>query len=75
MAAFESQGGFSDDVEKTATDEHLQNTTIKNFTWENITVTVKDVKTKLPKALLQGVSGTIKAGTLYVQNCFEKYCY
>jgi len=64
MAALQAQDRFHDDVEKSTSDEHLQNTTIQDFTWQNITVTVKDVKTKQLKALLQGVSGTIKAGMM-----------
>lgn len=53
------------DVEKRAADNvHMQNTTIKNFVWQNITVTVKDHKTKQPKALLHDVNGIVKAGML-----------
>lgn len=64
-----SQGTFRVDVEKRAVDDvHLKNTTVKNFVWQDITVTVKDHKTKQPKALLQDVSGIVKAGTLgYIQ--------
>ncbi|SPO01649.1 related to ATP-binding cassette protein [Cephalotrichum gorgonifer] len=55
---------FTADVEKTAGDVHLQNTTVNNFAWKNITVTVKDHKTKQPKALLNDVNGVLKAGEI-----------
>jgi hypothetical protein len=55
---------FSVDVEQKAVDEtHLQNTTVHNFTWQGVTVTVKDRKTKKPKVILDGIDGTVKAGT------------
>jgi hypothetical protein len=56
------QDAFISDIEKTDVDAHLQNTTIKNFGWQDVTVTVKDHKTKQPKALLHGVSGIVQAG-------------
>jgi hypothetical protein len=59
-----SEDTFSVDVEERAADAHLQNTTVKNFVWQNITVTVKDHKTKQPKALLHGVNGVVMAGML-----------
>ena len=55
---------FSVDVEQKAVDEaHLQNTIVHDFTWQGVTVTVKDRKTKLPKVILDGIDGTAKAGT------------
>jgi hypothetical protein len=54
---------FSMDVEQKAVDEaHLQNTTVHNFTWQGVTVTVKDRKTKQPKVILDGIDGTVRAG-------------
>ena len=54
---------FSVDVEQKAVDEaHLQNTTVHDFTWQGVTVTVKDRKTKQPKVILDGINGTVKAG-------------
>lgn len=67
-----SQDVFNVDLEKRATDAHLQNTTVKNFAWQNITVTVKDHKTKQPKALLRGVNGIVKAGTLPSYSIIER---
>lgn len=57
----------SDDVEKDAavTDyAHLTNDAVKSFSWENITVTVKDRASKQPVDILSGVSGYIEAGEM-----------
>ncbi|KAL5344855.1 hypothetical protein ACLOAV_010252 [Pseudogymnoascus australis] len=59
-----SQDRFGVDVEKRGADVHLRNTTVKNFAWQNITVTVKDHKTKQPKDLLHGVNGIVRAGEI-----------
>lgn len=61
-----SQDRFGVDVEKRGADVHLRNTTVKNFAWQNITVTVKDHKTKQPKDLLHGVNGIVRAGMLTI---------
>lgn len=50
------------DVEKLAHDAHLLNTTVQNFTWQGVTVTVKDRKTKLKKKILDDVQGIVNAG-------------
>jgi hypothetical protein len=55
---------FSVDVEQKPVDEaHLQNTTVHSFTWQGVRVTVKDRKTKQPKVILDGINGSVKAGT------------
>jgi hypothetical protein len=55
---------FSVDLEQKVVDEaHLRNTTVHNFTWQGVTVTVKDRKTKQPKVILDGIDGTVRAGT------------
>lgn len=54
---------YGPDIEqKPLEDTHLMNSTVRSFTWSNVTVTVKDVKTKLPKAILTSASGAIEAG-------------
>lgn len=51
------------DIEQKAVDDaHLRNTTIQNFVWRGVTVTVKDNKTKKPKAILDGIDGIVRAG-------------
>lgn len=59
---------FAVDVEKKGADKHFLNTTVKDFAWQNITVTVKDHKTKKPKDLLHRVNGIVKAGELAINN-------
>ncbi|KAF2031371.1 P-loop containing nucleoside triphosphate hydrolase protein [Setomelanomma holmii] len=56
----------SADVEKAAGQEftHLTNDTVKSFSWENVTVTVKDRATQQPLDILSGVNGIIEAGEL-----------
>jgi NAD(P)H-hydrate repair Nnr-like enzyme with NAD(P)H-hydrate epimerase domain len=54
---------YNVDIENKAVEEaHLENTTVHNFSWEGITVTVKDRQTKQPKAILDGISGVVRAG-------------
>lgn len=64
--ASHSEGGPPDsiDIEKDAESSyaHLTNTSIQTFSWENVTVTVKDRQTKQPKDILSGVNGIVKAG-------------
>ena len=55
---------FGTDIElqSVVDDSHLMNDTVKSFLWKDITVTVKDHKTKQPKAILDGVDGVVEAG-------------
>ena len=54
---------YNVDIEQKAGDDaHLLNTTVRNFIWQDVTVTVKDNKTGEPKAILDGVEGFVKAG-------------
>jgi len=51
------------DVEKgTSAEDHLRNTTVQHISWRNVTVTVKDRETKLPKAIVESVEGIVEAG-------------
>ncbi|RFU34518.1 hypothetical protein B7463_g1808, partial [Scytalidium lignicola] len=57
--------GFNIDIEQKAIDDiHLVNDVVRDFSWQNITVTVKDNKTKEPKAILNDVSGIVQAGEI-----------
>ncbi len=40
----------------------LENTTVHNFAWQAVTITVKDRATKQPKAILEKVNGFVNAG-------------
>jgi hypothetical protein len=50
------------DVEQKAVDSSLKNDTIRNFGWQGLTVTIKDRKTKEPKAILANVDGYVESG-------------
>ena len=51
------------DIEATQDDrEYLTNTSVRSFSWEGVTVNVKDRKTKKPKTLLQSINGFVTAG-------------
>ncbi|TAQ83965.1 hypothetical protein B7494_g7711 [Chlorociboria aeruginascens] len=53
------------DIEQKASiASYLMNTTISSFAWKGVTVTVKDHKTKLPKAILENAEGIVRAGEL-----------
>ncbi|RDA92394.1 hypothetical protein CP533_4712 [Ophiocordyceps camponoti-saundersi (nom. inval.)] len=47
-----------------APEKALLNTSISNISWQGISVTVKDRKTKQPKTILDNVDGIVKAGEL-----------
>jgi hypothetical protein len=58
-----TQDAFNIDIEQSAVDDsQLMNDTVQNFLWKNVTVTVKDHKTKQPKAILKDVDGMVEAG-------------
>jgi hypothetical protein len=61
---------FTMDVEQKAIDESsLRNDTVRNFSWQGVSVTVKDRGTKEPKAILDNVEGYVEAGEIefYIQ--------
>lgn len=54
------------DIERQALSKSLLgNTTVQNFAWRDVTVTVKDRVTKQPKAILENVSGIVNAGEVF----------
>lgn len=72
-----------EDVEKGAAADyaHLSNTTVHSFSWQDVTVSVKDRKTKQPLDILSGVSGIVEAGmwilsrpTRQTLTCFQARC-
>ncbi|KAL9124024.1 MAG: hypothetical protein Q9217_006602 [Psora testacea] len=50
------------DLEQGVASEPLYNSTIREFSWQEVTVTVKERKSKEPKRLLENVNGNVKAG-------------
>lgn len=70
---FNQQDPYAVDIEKTVIDDsNLMNSTVQNYAWKGITITVKDHKTKQPKAILQDVSGIVEAGKLSKNSPFHK---
>jgi hypothetical protein len=63
------------DVEKNIRTEytHLTNQSVHSFSWEGVTVTVKDRHSKQPLELLHKVNGTIKAGMFSTTHCDVGY--
>jgi hypothetical protein len=62
-----SASDHSADVEKHAASSdyaHLTNETVHSFSWNNVTVTVKDRATKQPLDILTGINGFVEAGEL-----------
>ncbi|KAI4699372.1 hypothetical protein J4E81_004396 [Alternaria sp. BMP 2799] len=62
-----SSASTAEDVEKAASGTdyaHLTNDEVKSFSWEDITVTVKDRTSKQPIDLLSNVSGMVEAGEM-----------
>ncbi|KAL1793578.1 hypothetical protein ACET3X_008560 [Alternaria dauci] len=60
-----SSSSIMADVEKGNTGSdyaHLRNEEVKSFSWEDVTVTVKDRISKQPIGLLSNVSGMVEAG-------------
>ncbi|KAF2128401.1 ATP-binding cassette transporter-like protein [Dothidotthia symphoricarpi CBS 119687] len=52
------------DVEKGADYAHLTNDVVESFSWEDVTVSVKDRKTKMSVDILDGISGFVEAGEM-----------
>lgn len=62
-SAFGAPVTLPDDIEKYAfSDNSLKNDTVRDFAWQDVTVTIKDRGTKLPKAILANVDGYVEAG-------------
>lgn len=57
------QNSIDRDLEKSVeTNSHFINDTVHNLSWDNLSVTVKDRKTKSPLALLDSTFGHVEAG-------------
>ncbi|KAF9884887.1 hypothetical protein FE257_000954 [Aspergillus nanangensis] len=63
MDTDELHRGSTADIEK-ASHRFLLNNTVQSFSWTDLTVTVKDRRTKQPRNLIDGSSGTVKQGEL-----------
>ena len=68
---FESPATIDIDVEQCAHDtSYLNNSVVQDLAWSDVTVTVPDRETKLPKQILSDVSGYIAAGKCHT-SCFQ----
>ncbi|KAJ5550373.1 hypothetical protein N7535_001689 [Penicillium sp. DV-2018c] len=52
------------DLERNDSGQFLMNQTVQNFSWQGLTVTVKDRETKKPRDLLNNICGNVKRGEL-----------
>lgn len=60
---FDASATIDVDIEQCSHDtSYLNNSVVHNLAWSDITVTVPDRETKLPKKLLSTVSGYVAAG-------------
>ncbi|KAJ5960867.1 uncharacterized protein N7479_008017 [Penicillium vulpinum] len=54
----------SPDLEHNDSGRFLMNETVRNFSWQGLTVTVKDRETKQPRDLINDISGDVQHGEL-----------
>ncbi|PYH36070.1 putative ABC transporter [Aspergillus neoniger CBS 115656] len=52
------------DLERNEATGFFKNNTVNNFSWRDLTVTVKDRHTKQPRNLIDGISGSVQQGEL-----------
>ncbi|GAQ34620.1 ABC transporter [Aspergillus niger] len=52
------------DLERNEATSFFRNNTVNNFSWSDLTVTVKDRHTKQPRNLIDGISGSVQQGEL-----------
>ncbi|GLA60598.1 hypothetical protein AtubIFM54640_001077 [Aspergillus tubingensis] len=52
------------DLERNEATSFFRNNTVNNFSWRDLTVTVKDRHTKQPRNLIDGISGSVQQGEL-----------
>ncbi|KKK16560.1 ABC transporter [Aspergillus rambellii] len=59
-----SEGLDNRDLERNEGHDFLMNNTVQTFSWNDLTVTVKDRRTKQPRNLIEGINGTVQQGEL-----------
>ncbi|KAL4961981.1 putative ABC transporter [Aspergillus stella-maris] len=55
---------FNTDLERNDADQFLMNHSVRDFSWNDLTVTVKDRRTKQPRNLIEGLNGSVQQGEL-----------
>ncbi|KAL3463922.1 P-loop containing nucleoside triphosphate hydrolase protein [Aspergillus heterothallicus] len=65
MAYSSSSDGLNpNDVERNAGHQFLVNDSVQSFSWSDLTVTVKDRRTKQPRNLIEDINGGVQQGEL-----------
>lgn len=64
-----STGSLTPDLERNE-NRFLMNNTVHDFSWKDLTVTVKDRRTKQPRNLIDASSGTVQQGIYYLSTGF-----
>ncbi|PYH95270.1 ABC transporter [Aspergillus ellipticus CBS 707.79] len=52
------------DLERNESHQYFRNHAVQGFAWRDLTVTVKDRSTKLPRDLIHGITGSVQQGEL-----------
>jgi hypothetical protein len=65
MAYSSSSDGLGPrDLEHNAVHQFLMNDSVQSFSWNDLTVTVKDRRTKQPRNLIENINGDVQQGAL-----------
>ncbi|KAL4920083.1 P-loop containing nucleoside triphosphate hydrolase protein [Aspergillus aurantiobrunneus] len=59
-----SDGLETRDLERNDGHQFLMNNSVQNFSWTDLTVTVKDRRTKQPRNLIENINGSVQQGEL-----------
>lgn len=62
----------SPDLERNDSGHFLMNETVQNFSWQGLTVTVKDRETKKSRDLINDISGDVQHGLLSLSMIYIK---
>lgn len=63
MAYSSSSDGLNTrDLEQNDGHNFLMNHSVQNFSWNDLTVTVKDRRTKRPRNLIENINGSVQQG-------------
>lgn len=64
----------SPDLERNDGGDFLLNQTVQSFSWQDLTVTVRDRETKKSRDLISAISGEAQRGMFQVQNLYQSSC-
>lgn len=60
----------SPDLERGDNTDFLRNSLVRDFSWQGLTVTVKDRETKVARDLINGVCGDVRQGMYFLSLLF-----